>query len=52
VLHNPWPTLLVVGMLYFVPCYMLSLLAQHLARSPEAREQMAIVAAETGLQAT
>jgi putative glutamine transport system permease protein len=49
---NAVETLLVVGMMYFVPCYLLSVLAQRLAQSPEARERATIVAAETGLQAT
>jgi His/Glu/Gln/Arg/opine family amino acid ABC transporter permease subunit len=49
---NAVETLTVVALLYFIPCYGLSLLAQRLERSPEARERMAIVNAEAGLGAT
>jgi putative glutamine transport system permease protein len=33
--NNPLETLLVVSMMYFIPCYALSLLAQRLAQSPD-----------------
>jgi aspartate/glutamate/glutamine transport system permease protein len=40
---NAVETLLVVGMLYFIPCYALSILAQRLERGPEMGERIAIV---------
>jgi putative glutamine transport system permease protein len=40
---NAVETLLVVGMLYFIPCYLLSIIAQRLEHGPEARERTAIV---------
>jgi len=35
--NNTLEVLLIVSMMYFIPCYALSLLAQHLERSPELR---------------
>ena len=49
---NAIETLLVVSILYFIPCYCLSLVAQRLERGPEARERTAVVNPEAGLQAT
>jgi putative glutamine transport system permease protein len=44
---NPLEVLLVVSMMYFIPCYLLSLLAQRLAKSPD-EERVVIVDAGAG----
>ena len=45
--NNPLEVLLVVSMMYFIPCYALSLLAQRLAQSPD-EERVVIVDAGAG----
>jgi hypothetical protein len=40
----------VVSVMYFIPCYALSLLAQRLEQGPETRERVATIEAEAGLQ--
>jgi putative glutamine transport system permease protein len=47
---NAVETLLIVALLYFIPCYTLSLIAQRLERGPEARERTAVVSAGVSLQ--
>jgi putative glutamine transport system permease protein len=41
--NNPLEVLLVVSLMYFIPCYMLSLLAQRLAQSPDEEQRVVIV---------
>jgi glutamate transport system permease protein len=43
---NAVETLTVVAIMYFVPCYALSLLAQRLEKGPEARAEMAVILPE------
>ena len=43
---NAVETLTVVAILYFIPCYALSLLAQRLEKGPEARAEMAVILPE------
>ena len=40
VYNNTLEVLLIVSMMYFLPCYALSLLAQHLEQGPEGRERL------------
>jgi len=46
VYNNTLEVLLIVSMMYFIPCYALSLLAQHLEQAPDGRERLV---AEPGL---
>ena len=48
--NNTLEVLLVVSVMYFIPCYGLSLLAQRLEQGPETRERVATIEAEAGLQ--
>jgi His/Glu/Gln/Arg/opine family amino acid ABC transporter permease subunit len=41
--NNPLEVLTVVSMMYFIPCYLLSLLAQRLAQSPDEERQVVMV---------
>jgi aspartate/glutamate/glutamine transport system permease protein len=50
VYSNTLEVLLVVSVIYFIPCYALSLLAQRLEQGPETRERVAVIEAEVGLQ--
>ena len=49
--NNTLEVLLVVSMMYFIPCYALSLLAQRLAQDPGDTQHLAVIEAEVGLQA-
>jgi putative glutamine transport system permease protein len=49
--NNTLEVLLVVSVMYFVPCYALSLIAQRLEQGPETRERVAVIEPEIGLQA-
>jgi His/Glu/Gln/Arg/opine family amino acid ABC transporter permease subunit len=49
VYSNAIETLLIVALLYFIPCYALSLLAQRLEHGPEARERTAVVNPEAAV---
>jgi putative glutamine transport system permease protein len=48
--NNTLEVLLVVSVMYFIPCYALSLLAQRLEQGPETRQRVATIEAEAGLQ--
>jgi putative glutamine transport system permease protein len=49
---NAVETLTVVAILYFIPCYGLSLIAQRLERGPQGRERLALVNSEASLGTT
>jgi putative glutamine transport system permease protein len=48
--NNTIEVLFVVSLMYFIPCYMLSLLAQKLEQGPEGQEHPVVLDVEAGLQ--
>lgn len=50
VYNNTIEVLVVVSVMYFIPCYALSLLAQRLGQEPETRERLATIEPQIDLQ--